>query len=272
MANAILPETVSYASAINAALTNLTSPVATMTSKEIADMVGSRHDKTKQSIERLANQGVIVLPPLGDVPFVDESGRNRTTSAYIFSGEKGKRDSIIAVAQLSPEFTANLVDRWQELELQVRGVTHNTTPLSTPEQEAVSSMQAWSQLGDIFGCPKHIALQEGVKTVHKRYGLDLTPLLQFSPHNDNIPEEDVMLEPSNLGERLGFGKGNPAGKAINKLLEKLGWQTKVGNDWVATDMGRPHCTPHAWKSGGKSGYNLKWRLKDVENLLSVPHN
>ncbi|MBL7091661.1 hypothetical protein [Acidovorax sp.] len=30
----------------------------TMTSREIADLVGSRHDDTKRSIERLANQGV----------------------------------------------------------------------------------------------------------------------------------------------------------------------------------------------------------------------
>jgi phage regulator Rha-like protein len=122
MAFTILPENPSFANAINNAVANITSPAASMTSKEIADMVGSRHDKTKQSIERLANQGVIVLPPMGDVPFVDESGRNRTTSAYIFSGEQGKRDSIVVVAQLSPQFTAALVDRWQELERQVRGV------------------------------------------------------------------------------------------------------------------------------------------------------
>lgn len=33
-----------------------------------------------------------------------------------FESEEGKRDSIIVVAQLSPEFTARLVDRWKELE------------------------------------------------------------------------------------------------------------------------------------------------------------
>lgn len=40
----------------------------------------------------------------------------RPAVEYVFSGEQGKRDSIIVVAQLSPEFTARLVDRWQELE------------------------------------------------------------------------------------------------------------------------------------------------------------
>ena len=38
----------------------------------------------------------------------------------MFSGEKGKRDSLIVVAQLSPEFTGAIVDRWIELEKQVK--------------------------------------------------------------------------------------------------------------------------------------------------------
>lgn len=85
--------------------------VLSITSEEIAEMVGSRHDKVKQSIERLAQRSVISLPPMGE-----KSTSGRPSSFYIFSGEKGKRDSIIVVAQLSPEFTARLVDRWQELE------------------------------------------------------------------------------------------------------------------------------------------------------------
>jgi phage regulator Rha-like protein len=97
-------------------LTNILIAAASMTSVEIAGLVESRHDSTKLSMERLAERGVIVLPPLVDIPFVDESGRNRSTSGYIFSGEQGRRDSIIVVAQLSPEFTGRLVDRWQELE------------------------------------------------------------------------------------------------------------------------------------------------------------
>nr|WP_256344580.1 phage antirepressor KilAC domain-containing protein [Pseudomonas sp. D5002] len=83
-----------------------------MSSREIAELVGSRHDKVKQSIERLAERDVIVQPPMGDEQFNDTLGRLRTESVYYVS----KRDSYIIVAQLSPEFTARLVDRWQELE------------------------------------------------------------------------------------------------------------------------------------------------------------
>ena len=89
------------------ALINPAAPL-TMSSQEIADLVESRHDKVKQSIERLAARGVIQLPPLGEV----KNHLGQTVSVY----QLEKRDSYIVVAQLSPEFTARLVDRWQELE------------------------------------------------------------------------------------------------------------------------------------------------------------
>lgn len=93
-----------------------TSEPLTMSSLEIADLVESRHDKVKQSIERLATRGVIVQPPLGDVPSIDAMGRPRVTQVYHLE----KRDSFVVVAQLSPEFTARLVDRWQQLEEEKR--------------------------------------------------------------------------------------------------------------------------------------------------------
>lgn len=86
---------------------------AKMTSLEIATLVESRHDKVKQSIERLSAKDVIKLPPTGDV-ITGERGPK--SMVYVFAGEQGKRDSIIVVAQLSPQFTARLVDRWMELE------------------------------------------------------------------------------------------------------------------------------------------------------------
>ncbi len=87
-----------------------------MISLEIAEFVGSRHDKVKQSIERLANHGTIQLPPVRKVENKQSNSPNRFTEVYMFQGEQGKRDSIIVVAQLCPEFTARLVDRWQQLE------------------------------------------------------------------------------------------------------------------------------------------------------------
>ncbi|HIE5100129.1 DNA-binding protein [Proteus genomosp. 6] len=94
-------------------MNNLISTKASMTSKEIAELVGAREDNVKRTIERLANSGVISQPPTEDGI---KSANGVIPKHYVFSGEKGKRDSIIVVAQLYPEFTARLVDRWKELE------------------------------------------------------------------------------------------------------------------------------------------------------------
>lgn len=81
---------------------------STMSSREIAELVDSRHDDVKRTIVRLAERGSIQLPPLADV----KNHRRQTVSEYRI----GKRDTYVIVAQLSPEFTAALVDRWQQLE------------------------------------------------------------------------------------------------------------------------------------------------------------
>lgn len=82
----------------------------TMSSREIADLVESRHDAVKKSIERLVDRDVIQCPPMANFKNIN----NVEGTEYLIC----KRDSYIIVAQLSPEFTAKLVDRWQELESQ----------------------------------------------------------------------------------------------------------------------------------------------------------
>ena len=93
---------------------NTTNATLTMSSREIAELLGCRHDNVKRTIERLADKDVISLPPLEEVK-IQRSRREETVTEY----RVGKRDSYVIVAQLSPEFTAKLVDRWQELEAQV---------------------------------------------------------------------------------------------------------------------------------------------------------
>ena len=110
-----------------------------MTSIEIAELVGKRHDNVKRTIETLAKGGVIVRPQIEVFEKINNLGLRRSVEAYVFEGEQGKRDSIIVVAQLSPEFTARLVDRWRELEEQVR------QPLTEIEMIAAMAANAVQQ-------------------------------------------------------------------------------------------------------------------------------
>ena len=107
-----------------------------MTSQQIADLVNKRHDNVKRVIESIVNKGVIVRPQIEDEQYTDAMGRNRSAQVYVFAGEQGKRDSLVVVAQLSPEFTGALVDRWQELEAQA------SSPVIALPQDYLSALKA----------------------------------------------------------------------------------------------------------------------------------
>lgn len=128
------------------------SNTAKMTSLDIAKVVGSRHDKVKQSIKRLAARGIIELPPLGDGI---KSANGVVTKFYLFQGDQAKRDSLIVVAQLSPEFTADIVDRWIYLEKQNQTLTKKLEHWQTKELND-------SQIGSFHGR----GLAERKKTKH----------------------------------------------------------------------------------------------------------
>jgi phage antirepressor YoqD-like protein len=79
-----------------------------MTSQEMADLTEKRHDSVKRTIDFLAKKGLIDVPHR--VEYLDSLSRKATEYRI------GKRDSYVVVARLSPEFTARVVDRWQQLE------------------------------------------------------------------------------------------------------------------------------------------------------------
>ncbi|HDR1216610.1 TPA: phage antirepressor KilAC domain-containing protein [Pasteurella multocida] len=83
----------------------------TMSSREIASLINKNHSDLCRSIERLMAKGVIK----GYQPMAYTHPQNGQTY-YEYHLEK--RDCLIVVAQNCPEFTAAIVDRWQELENQ----------------------------------------------------------------------------------------------------------------------------------------------------------
>ncbi|MFG1370838.1 Rha family transcriptional regulator [Xanthobacter oligotrophicus] len=107
-----------------------------MSSREIAELLGNRHDDVRRSIQRLANRCVIELPPMAGV----KNHLGQTVDKYLLD----KRSSLIVVAELSPEFTARVVDRLQELEAQVAQppAPQFAIPQTPPEALRLAAEQA----------------------------------------------------------------------------------------------------------------------------------
>lgn len=60
-----------------------------MTSIEIAELVGKRHDNVKRTIETLAKNGVIRLPQIEVSERINNLGFNVQYEHYVFEGEQG---------------------------------------------------------------------------------------------------------------------------------------------------------------------------------------
>lgn len=104
------------------------SNIQTMSSREIAELTGKRHDNVMRTIYDLIDKNLIT-PQFEETPHP----LNSLLQKYaVFN----KRDSLVLVARLSPEFTAAVVDRWQELENQQQ----------TPELQMAQGLIAAQQL------------------------------------------------------------------------------------------------------------------------------
>lgn len=182
-----------------------------MSSQEMADLTETRHDSVKRTIETLVAKGIIVQPQFVDEQFTDKMGRARTQKVY----KVGKRDSYVVVAQLSPEFTAKLVDRWQELEAQL---AHAVSPPrveiktdhSQPSKQVNASFLkiAIAQI-DMMNLPAERKQILKAHLMHEQAGLPLDLMLPV------VYEE--KLSPAQIALRM-----NVSAQAIGHIISKLG--------------------------------------------------
>lgn len=161
----------------------------TMSSSEIAELTAKRHDNVKRTIDKLIESRVITSPQIEEKPTA-----GRPTVNYLFSGEQGKRDSIVVVAQLSPEFTARLVDRWQELEAQQVQRPYPQIPQSFAEALQLAANQA--------------------KLLEEQ-----APKVEFF---DKLVDRDTLMNAGQVAQKHGL-----SAYRLNKLLDDLGVYNKA---------------------------------------------
>lgn len=206
----------------------------TMSSREIADLTKSRHDSVKRSIERMSANGVISFTPSVEVNHLGQ----RVDIYYV-----NKRDSYVVVAQLSPEFTAALVDRWQELETQ--------TQLQIPQTYADALLLAANQAKELEEKNQALALAAPKAEFVDRY-VESTGLMTFRQVAKQLEIKEtafrsflVAIKAMYLmnGSWMAYSNHLDAGRFVQKTGEKNGHAfvttkfTPKGVEWVAKKWG-----------------------------------
>ena len=205
-----------------------------MSSLDIAELVGSRPDNVKRTIERLAAANAISLPPLEEVK-IQRERRAEFVQVYTFSGYQGRLDSITVVAQLDPLFTAALVKRWDDLE------TGKAKPALTAQVGAAAvprsaeTFVALFSVAQLIGCDTNAASISANQGTLAVTGLNLLALMGLNSLPS--PEQAVFYTPTELGKQC-----DPVKSAVkvNQALEAAGLQHKPSRHWEPTEAGKAH--------------------------------
>ena len=132
----------------------------------------------------------------------------------------------------------------------------------TPSAIAAVHIKAELDMAALFGVPLHLSQVEAVKTVKLELGYDASRFLLLAPAQTDIPKDEMRLEPTELGRMFGI-----SAISINRLLEGAGLQKKSIEGWEPTGEGQLYASTHQWKSGTKTGYNLKWNVLRVRRIV-----
>lgn len=199
-----------------------TSQPLTMSSREIAAVVQSRHDNVKVTMNTLRDKGLITFTES------QEKGNGRPAVIY----HVGKRDSYVVVAQLSPEFTAVLVDRWQELE--------SKQSLRIPQTYSEALQLAADQAKQLeLAAPKVAFVDNYVETGTTKTLREVAKILKFPERKmiTKLIEDKVLYRQS--GNLLPYQAKHEMGLFDVKTGENGGYaftQTRVttkGIEWIA---------------------------------------
>lgn len=230
-----------------------------LTLHEVAQSLQIQFKHAKEALEKNINDYSLV-----EISAYVDKGPIRGTvevSSYALTTD----DAKFFVAKYNNEIGKSYLRYLLQCEKAVEAIARQAMIPTTPRTEAEEIIGVWSRVGAILEAPKHLVQIEAVKEAKRVAGVDFSPLLKIAPAQDDIREEEVMLEPTELAERLSLRSGTE----VNKRLKASGLQVRVSGRWEPTERGKEMSARHSWKSGSKSGYNLKWNVSKVAKELGI---
>jgi len=195
-------------------MNQLTVPVLTMSSRDIAELTGKEHKNVCRVIRDLISDRILdaQLEPL------KFEYRGQWFDYY----ELSKRDSFVVVARLSPEFTAHIVDRWQELEQKLN-------PVFNLPQDLPSALRA---LADTHEQLQQAQFEREIAVKTKAHISDKKTATAMATASNAVQENQ------RLKDQIGQSKKNATVLAVERLTSNTyTWQPL--NKWCKAHGVKP---------------------------------
>ena len=171
-------------------IVNFGAEVRTMTSREIAELTGKRHDNVMADIRKMLSELGLSSPDFSG-EYKDSTGRTLTCFNL------PKRETLILVSGYSIPMRARIVDRWEALE------TGKATPAAVPTNRASEDMVVLSALADALrleGSARLGVMRKGMEIVAPHL-LPAVPIYAIDAPNGS--SSDIGSEPTaSLSELL----------------------------------------------------------------------
>ena len=129
----------------------------TMSSLEVAELTGRRHDQVLRTARELVEQGV--------TQSVETRYRHEQNGVEYPEHRLNKRDSLVLVARLSPEFTGRIVDRWMQLEAAAARPVVEMTRLEVIELLLQTETERLALEGKVAADAPKVAFAEAVRKI-----------------------------------------------------------------------------------------------------------
>lgn len=192
-------------------MTDLIIKKETMTSLEIAEVTGKRHDSILRDIRNILSQGVDAHNFV-ETSYTDKS--NRQQKCYTLT----KKGCLILASGYDVILREKIINRWEELE------TKERSQYQVPQSFAEALMLAAKQQEQIEEQQKQ--LEANTKEIVELNGAiaEMEPKVTYV---DMILASKETVTTTQIAQDYG-----QSAKAFNVLLRNFGVQHKVGGQWV----------------------------------------
>lgn len=192
-------------------MTDLIIKKETMTSLEIAEVTGKRHDSILRDIRNILSQGVDAHNFV-ETSYTDKS--NRQQKCYTLT----KKGCLILASGYDVILREKIINRWEELE------TKDRNQYQVPQSFAEALMLAAKQQEQIEEQQRQ--LEANSKEIVELNGAiaEMEPKVTYV---DMILESKETVTTTQIAQDYG-----QSAKAFNVLLRNFGVQHKVGGQWV----------------------------------------
>lgn len=234
-------------------------------SRVVAENFSKRHDHVLRDIESFKKD----VPNFGEMfheaEIPDSYGRPQRV---YFINKKGFQLLAMGFTGRSAlEWKLKYIDAFESMEKQlaVPKLTPNPHYRSRMIKTAVRDIGGTAEaIAEVFGVKKGMATAAALQMIGKAYGIDTEPLRTLLPA-EALPG---LLTPTGIAQALGIvnKKGTPDPIAVNRKLEELGLQKKVGKQWTLTESGLNYGEAKPYTNHGHSGYTINWHESIMELL------